>query len=219
MQALVLGRRRQGKSTVALAIAASQNNTTIIFDPNAQFCGFPTTSSVAEVERFLSATIESHARNVVVFRPQPGLTAEDFTALTDMLWGWDDFSLIIDEAAALQKPAYLHPNLERLVRQAPAGVVVIQTTHRIVDIHRLCRMLASDVWFFYVRQNDADLKTVQAEYCAEVAELIPYLRRYECLHYWLADGGAQRYAVWDDPKAWYVDLDNSNQEKTEKVTA
>ena len=74
MTALVLGRRRQGKSTLALALAASQHPTTVVFDPNAQFQRFPYTSDVDRI----SVELETGGEPVLVFRPRPETIEDDF---------------------------------------------------------------------------------------------------------------------------------------------
>lgn len=200
MNAVIYGRRRQGKSTLSLALALSRDKPIIIFDPNCQFgLGIIT----ADLER-VSTSIQNSDR-ITIFRPAAGQMQEQFDALVELLKEWEDYVLVVDETSVVQTRNSINPGLEYLMRQAPDSVDVIQSTHRIYDTQRLVRALATDAFIFRTTLKP-DLDVIQAEYSEEVAAEVRKLGIYECLHFWLGPGGEQYWSVWDTPAAWQVPI-------------
>ena len=200
MNALIYGRRRQGKSTLSLALALSTDKQVAIFDPNAQFHVGAIVTTADELNRSLD-----EGEHVVVFRPRPDEIDADFTIFGSTVWQWNPLAVIIDETSSVQSANRIHPELERLLRQAPDGVDLIQSTHRLVDTQRLTRSLATDMFFFQSTLR-ADLAVVEAEVSAKVAERIRSLPVYQCLHYWIDVGGVSRYSIWSESEVWYVGI-------------
>lgn len=201
MLAVMIGRRRQGKSTLALSVARSQKKTTIIFDPNNQYENIPT---IADLGAWM---IESSPESVGRIVPtDPVADWETIVAELDGgAWKWGDYALIVDECSMLMNPSKVHWALERYARTSPKDVSVILTTHRTVDVHTLFRALATD-WFIFNQQLDRDLENITDNFGADVAVASRGLANYHVLHYWLDAGGAPRFEVWDRPDEWFIDI-------------
>lgn len=208
-QVLILGRRRQGKSTLALALAASKGSV-VIYDPNGVFSRYATTSAP---DRILTE-LEKGRERVIVFRPRFEFKEDDFEALCLVLWPLDsdkprfqDYSIIVDEASCIQTPSRIHPQLERLLRLAPRDVLIIQTAHRLVDTHRLSRALATDVFLFH-NGSGKDLELIATEFESEdLRNAVAGLGEYEVAHYTILQGGKRAFWVWKRPGAWYLPLE------------
>jgi len=209
--AVIWGRRRQGKSTLALALAiASGKRPIIIFDACDQYTLFP----VAD-DDLLEELLDSEY-GVVRWSPagdDPENAFENLMAILDGgTWRWAEYALIVDESSILQRPQRIHPALDRLVRQAPDDIFVVQTMHRPSDAHPLVRSLASD-YFWFQTYLARDLGVVADTWGTEVAERISQLPSYHVLHFWLDLGGKPRWTIWSDPAIWYVPLRYSDVER------
>jgi hypothetical protein len=211
----VIGRRRQGKSTLSLAIARRFHTAIIIFDPNAQFNGYPV---FTETDRLL-AYMREYKCFIAVFRPEPGQVEEDFTALVEALKPYGNYALIVDEAASVQRAYGLNKELEWLMRQAPRDgvrgangemldVSVIQNAHRVPDIHSLCRGVATD-WFLFQTSLQRDLDAIEKQFGRDIAQTVPTLQRWHCVHVWQGYDGRIQYAIWRDPSEWYIRIGSS----------
>jgi len=193
--ALVLGRRRQGKSTLSLAIARARAPTVVVFDPNAQFDGF----GLIPIEELPDALEQDEA--VLVVRPDPGAVLDDWQAVAEILWGYEDYALILDEASVVQQPGWCDPWLERFLRQAPDSVSLIQNTHRAVDLVKLSRALATDLFLFRTTL-EADLRLLESEFPGLDVKRVACLPPYHVVHYtW--DGRRDHNYIWDDPGSWF----------------
>jgi hypothetical protein len=208
MNALVIGVRRQGKSTVSIAVAQSQSKTTVIFDPNEQFRNFPAIDVNAVEPALVAAAEDQRGRHVIRVVPEGGEKEiqDSFGQLTDVLWGWEDLTLIIDEASTVQAPSIIHDNLNRILRRAHASFHTIQTSHRITDFHRLSRSVSlSDVFAFRTVQS-GDIKRMGEEVDGRLVAILPTLGLYEVAHWWIRPGGDFAISVWRDPEEWYIDI-------------
>ena len=212
--AVIWGRRRQGKSTLALALAiASAKRPIIIFDPCDQYTLFP-----AANDDLLEELLDSEY-GVVRWSPagdDPENAFENLMAILDGgTWRWAEYALIVDESSILQRPQRIHPALDRLVRQAPDDIFVVQTMQRPSDAHPLVRSLASDYFWFHTYLA-RDLEVVADTWGTEVAERISQLPSYHVLHFWLDLGGKPRWTIWSDPAIWYVPLRYSDVERRDQ---
>lgn len=215
MNALIFGRRRQGKSTLSFFLARRRHQTVIVFDPNAQFDGRMVVYNLEDVREW----IDQGGRGEIIFRPTPGMIEEDFETLVEVLWNYGNYALIVDEASCVQNAHSIAPSLERLMRQAPrdgarnrsgaiVDVTVIQTLHRPADANTICRALATDAFIFQT-QLARDLDTVENQWGAEVRAHLSTLARWHCVHIWSDLDGSQRYSIWRDPSKWYVAIGSS----------
>lgn len=206
MNALIFGRRRQGKSTLSLTVAVNQYPRVIIFDPNCQFQCFPVTQDPADVEEWAEANVDNGAVSVVVYRPNVDTLHEDFEALTDALWQYEQFAFIVDETSVLQSPSWIHLSLDRLIRQG-RDIAIIQSTHRCVDTNRICRGLITD-GFFFQTEGQPDLAMIANDFMPALSEQLRGLGKHEVAHYWITeDGGLHHFNIWSNPAEWHVRIE------------
>lgn len=209
MNGLVFGRRRQGKSTLARFLARSKYKTVVYFDPNAQFRGLP--HQCFHLDEF--AEWLEDPRGEIVFRPDPREIETQFDEFVELLWPRGNYALVLDEASCLQNSHGTHPQLERLMRQAPrdgarnangqiVDVGIIQTIHRPSDANTICRALATDQFFFQA-QLRRDLDVVENQFGERVAAALPELARFHCVHVWSDLDGRIKHSCWSDPSRWY----------------
>lgn len=210
MNTTIYGKRRQGKSTLALALATTWHNRVVVFDPNDQF---PILRSISVGE--LSAWVDAHPENgsYQFIRVGPFDTEDvpdEFNNFSAALWERRDLSIIIDEAHMLQGNNSLDPNLDRWNRRSTADVAVIQTTHRIVDAHPDSRYHADNVFFFYADLS-RELKTIRENFGDRTAMLVPKLHPHQVVFWTKAVGGRPVAEVWPDGNEWFINLENQNQ--------
>lgn len=205
MLAVVIGRRRQGKSTLALALARAKRQSTIIFDPNDQFRAVASLPDVDALPQWLE---QSRADSIVRLVPAPPVE-ETWAALADTLdggnWNWAEYTLILDECSMLMQPNHLDEKLERFARTCPNDVHLVLTTHRPRDVHPLFRALATD-WFVFQSTIELDQRVLRDNFGPQLATAAATLPRYHVAHYWLETGGQPRVEVWDKPDEWFVDI-------------
>lgn len=201
MLAVIIGRRRQGKSTLALALARTHQMTTLVFDPNDQYGNI---EIITDLEEWMSNATPDSIGRVLATDP-----VADFENMTQGLdggeWRWSEYSFVIDECSMLMSPGYLHPGMERYARTSPKDVQVILTTHRIVDVHTLYRSLATD-WFVFHQYMERDIEYLSDQFGPAFAEECKTLGLYHVNHHWLAPGGEPRSEIWADPEEWYIDI-------------
>lgn len=206
-QILIFGRRRQGKSTLAFALARSLKNRTVIFDPNAQFSSF---TSIDNYDDLIDALVAEQP--VIRYAPLSSRPADEWPDFADIVWQFRDYALIIDECSVIQSASYVDDKLERFLRRAPDDVVIIQTTHRPVDTNKLSRQLATDVFCFQTRMK-ADLEMMRSDFSPDMPGAVQNLPEYHVLHYWGGRGGNYEHVIWNNPKDWYgrIGLTDRNQ--------
>lgn len=213
MNAVVIGRRRQGKSTLALRLCLTYHRTVFVFDPNNQFPSLESVNTIEELEDWLGQDVE---HGVIRFVPDPTRVEDDFSDLVDVIWPLGNYALLIDEAGSVQRPQGLHPQLERLMRQAPrdgatntsgqiTDVSICQTVHRPTDCHSLCRALATDTFLFQA-QLRRDLDLIESQYGDSVSSKLPALKRWELVHTYTDLNGRQQYSIWRNHQQWFIPI-------------
>lgn len=212
MNALIYGRRLQGKSTLSIALALSRKKPIVIFDTNSQYSQL--SGEVSDVNTLVKLLEADH--RIIRYVPEASEVHNGFSAFTDALWDWEDIVIIIDEAASVQTSGSVQPGLERLIRQAPDTVDIIQSTHRLVDTQRLTRALATDI-FMFQSSLSADLDLIASEFNKQVASYVKKLPVYYCIHYWLDRGGIEKWSLWDKPGEWYVRIGRDRNSQQEPV--
>lgn len=201
MLAVIIGRRRQGKSTLALALATRKQKAVIVYDPNNQYGHIPIIPSLPEWMATATPTSVGRIIPSDVVADWETMVAE----LDGGMWRWGDYSLIVDECSMLMHPAKVHWALERYARTSPKDVDVILTTHRTVDVHTLFRALATD-WFIFHQHLDRELDNIADTFGKDVANASKSLPNYHVIHFWLDAGGLPQYRIWDQPEKWYIDI-------------
>lgn len=201
MLSVIIGRRRQGKSTLALALARGEKRTTIVFDPNNQYENL---EIIQDIAQWMETSSPDSVGRIVPTDPKT-----DWEALTAVLdggtWNWGEYTLIVDECSMLMSPSYVHPILERYARTCPKDVSLILTTHRTVDVNTLFRALATD-WFIFNQHLDRDLENIEDNFGKEIATTAKSLPNFHVIHFWLDPGGEPKWDVWSDPAEWYIDI-------------
>lgn len=211
MNVLIYGKRRQGKSTLALALSLAFSRKVLIFDPNDQY---PRIVRVNPDEWFsqIKEEEEDGEHRIHLGRVGPfdsDEIEERFSEFSESVYSVPDISVIADEAHMLQGQNWIHPDVDRFNRRSPKSVVFLQTTHRIVNAHPDSRYHADHVFFFRA-DLPREIKTIGENFGPEVASVVPILGPHEALHFWREKGGIARYSTWDKPVEWYIDLGNQN---------
>jgi len=204
---LIYGTRKQGKSTLAVALAVSEHDRVVIFDPRGTFPVFQS----FQIEE-IHGRLASHRGGIQFTRVGPYDTDEvsdAFAEFTRVTREQENISVIVDEAHMLQGGNSLDPNLDRWNRESSSSVAVIQTTHRIVDAHPDSRYHADNVFFFYA-YLPRELKTIRENFGDDVAQMVPSLKRHQVIHWHKATGGIPVFVVWERGEEWYIDLENNN---------
>lgn len=209
---LLIGNRKQGKSTLSWVLANAANDCVVVFDPNGQFPNVERVA-VADIDARIAEWTESETTAPLWLRVGPLETNEvsrTFEALAQVLFQWEGFSLIVDEANQLQTANRIDPNLDRFLRRSPASVAIIQNTHRVKDTNTQTRFHSSD-WWMFLNERPADLDAIEKEWGnEEIVREIRALDAYQCVHVWRGHGGRIQFRVWDDPESWRVDIGNNN---------
>lgn len=208
-----MGRRRQGKSTLALYTAMKISEETgcgiFIFDPNAQYKRFRTVHTVSDLLTAIEEAREAKKieDRIIVYRPL-GDVQEEWEQFADAIWPFGNYVVIIDEAHNIQKPTYIDLKLSRLIRQAPTDtdapetVHILQNVHRPSDTHGLVRSQATH---FYIFRSTlpADLDVLEDNCGTEVAEIVSSLPKH---HYLIFDVDKEEYTVVNNPESWKIEL-------------
>lgn len=206
---LIYGTRRQGKSTLALALAVNAHRRVAIFDPNNQF---PLVQSVAmdSIGGRFAGRDETLQYDLVRVGPIDTERLQDaLSEFAAQLVEIHNVSVIVDEAHMFQGLNSIHPDLDRWQRRSTSELLLIQTTHRLVDATPDSRYHADDVFLFFAEMA-RERKTIRENYGEAIAFEVARLRKHEVIHWQRQEGGAGKWWVWDDPKEWYIDLENNN---------
>lgn len=228
MNIFILGRKYQGKSTLAIHLAlqikrARNGYRIVVFDPKWQTKVFPYTDNIDEFRDFLyNRDIDVDGATFFPARRFSDDDSEqvqkDFTEFCEAI-GMDahlknpparPLIVVIDEAYYLQGKGYLHPWLGRMIRLATEGkLYIIQAGHRPVDLTPDVRGKGDE--FFFFRQTDpADLRIV-TEICGEdCADAVASLDKHHVLRY---DVNRLTREAWRDPDAWYMDIGGNDERR------
>lgn len=199
MNTLILGRRRHGKSTLAMWLAQKQGRPIVVYDINAQFRAWP--ESVVYSADDLHVVLEVGRLKLIIFRPDD--EQKDFAAFAEELWDRQGYTLLVDEASFLQNPQTADPWLRKFIRAAdPEDIGLIQTTHMPADLWGKGRGLSSD-WYMFYLTRDADLRAVAEQCGEEVAVQVSKLGQREFVHYNLDTKASE---LVTDPTKWFVEI-------------
>lgn len=234
MNAIFVGEKRSGKTTLAFHLALETNGGIIVFDPKKEFRDWPATvSSIPEMEKFLK---QKH--RVIIWRPPTLAEGEEengderrpmqqsFNALAGwvlkkhdlaMAQGWDrtgyHFTLLVDEAYNLQSHAWINARLLRILSQCrPEILNVFQTFQSVKNVNSDSRSRVSD-WFLFTITLPSDLKRLEEFAMPEVIEQARTLPEHEYVHF-LNEKGKVASEVITNPDSWFEALDYEGEEKT-----
>lgn len=223
MNAIIVGFRRQGKSTLAIALAASQHKTILIWDPNDNYRSTAFSQvrpnqnwsgSGETVEQFMERAERSGEIEIARLGP---LDQQDidrhFQDLSDALWEWDDFSLVIDESMLLQNPMRRHPALDRFIRRSTAGMFIVQTCHRMFELNSLSRFLVDELYAFRL-ELPRERKLITDQFDSELGQVVSELEDREYAKWYRTATGRTYFYRQPDSSIWFVDLRNRNRRST-----
>jgi hypothetical protein len=214
---LAVGRRKEGKSTLALWLAFQSHAAVFVFDPRGMFAGH-VVRSPEELQNAIKEKLYADGQPIV-YRFDTGNAETAFDEMADVLFPpqftMGGFALIVDEAGELQGANQINDALRRAVAQHPTDgdfrVTIIQTSHRLSEYHGKCKALVDELYIFRTT-HPRDLQAL-LDYTGDesVLPIVQDLPQHHCLRYKFArqkDGVAQ-YEVWDNPTVWYVPMSGS----------
>src|SRR6266404_4319747 len=223
MNAIFVGEKRSGKTTLAFHLALETAGGIVVFDPKKEFRDWPGT--VSDVSGLNRAIKEKH--RVVIWRPQgdeDDAMQISFDALADWVLakhdlalakGWDKtgfhFTLLVDEAYNLQSHAWINAKLLRILSQCrPEILNVFQTFQSVKNVNSDSRSRVSD-WFLFTITLPTDLKRLEEFAMPEVIEQVRTLPEHEYVHF-LNEKGTVASEVVKDSADWYEPLDYEGKE-------
>jgi hypothetical protein len=204
---LDIGRRGQGKTTLALFMARRAARR-FIFDPRGLVEQTPgdrlKTSSPTTIAQGVDRVVDDQVPEIVITPTLEPQTA--FNALINELYEWlkrepkASFTLVIDELRFL--PDLETAQFEWLLRcSQPDRVHIILTCHRPADIPVNIRAIA-DQWLIFRVTQEHDLKVI-AERSPRAAAVARHLQKREFVAWDDAEGD---YKVFKRPDQWFVPL-------------
>lgn len=232
----VIGRRGEGKSTLAIFLARRiqktvQAHTIVIFDPKRTFRSIPHTNDLEVFDELLV----SPKYSAIAYQPYPRTAEEvqagvagEFENFCDALGiekhlGDENPSrpslgpvvIVVDESWLLQKAQNVNPWMEKLVRLADSKkLFLIQLAHRPGDFApRVSAQL--DELFIFRQFLPNDLDVIEEMAGPEVAQMASELQPHHLIRFEVSSGTSE---VWKEPRAWYSDIsdessgDNKNEQ-------
>ena len=221
MNAIFVGEKRSGKTTLAFHLALETVGGIVVFDPKKEFRGWPAT--VSDVAALNKAIKEKH--RVIIWRPQyEREIAESWEPLADWILerhdialanGWDKqgyhFTVLVDEAYNLQSHARIDQKLLRILSQCrPEVLNVFQTFQSVKNVNSDSRSRVSD-WYLFTITLPTDLDRLEEFAMPEVIEQVRTLPEHEYVHF-LNEKGTVSSEVVTDSDSWFESLDYEGKE-------
>lgn len=226
MNAVFVGEKRSGKTTLAFHLSLETSGGIIVFDPKKEFRDWPATvSDIPALERALK---QKH--RVIIWRPPSDDDEHDervgdkpmqqsFNALGSwviqkhdlaLAQGWDkigyQFTLLVDESYNLQSHAWINKKLLRILSQCrPEILNVFQTFQSVKNVNSDSRSRVSD-WFLFTITLPTDLHRLEEFAMPEVIEQVRTLPEHEYVHF-LNEKGTVSSEVVTDSDSWFENLD------------
>jgi len=226
LNAIFVGEKRSGKTTLAFHLALETNGGIVVFDPKKEFRGWPATvSDVAGLEK---AIRQKH--RVVVWRPPSNIEIVDsWSVLADWILekhdlaladGWDragfHFTVLIDEAYNLQSHARIDQKLLRILSQCrPEVLNVFQTFQSVKNVNSDSRSRVSD-WYLFTITLPTDLDRLEEFAMPEVIGQVRTLPEHEYVHF-LNEKGTVSSEIVKNSDSWYESLDYQPKEKENAI--
>jgi len=201
MITLVIGRRVQGKTTLAYHLGRKKP-TLVIFDPRGTFSN----SEISEIEIYERLDLDSQ----IVVHPE-GKVSDSFINVCEAVKDWirdnpgEPLAFLVDEARFIDSPSGVPESFDWIIRFSDPKIVdVLLTAHRPSDISVDIRAIA-DYWCIFRTTQEHDLKVIAERCGGEVADAVRML-------------GDREFVVWNDglakmhvnrePNSWYVALNS-----------
>lgn len=216
MITLIIGRREQGKTTLAY-YQAEREPTVLIFDPRGMFEEDFLQKEAAQHGFDLYAMLDTLPR--VVVHPE-GDVIQSFNDTCDVMRDWlrdnpnEPVAFLVDEARFVKVGTGSSPSFDHITRYtAVKNVKIILTAHRPADIAVDLRAIA-DYWCVFHTTQEHDLEVIEERCGAEAVRMVRELRTREFLVW--NDGKAKMHVV-RNPSAWHVSLNPHQTAKVEET--
>lgn len=207
MLTLIIGRRKQGKTTLAYSLAL-RAPTRVVFDPRGQF---RTTDDVLPDGEGLYELLDT--RSEIIVQPREYVRSA-FTKVCQDFADWiennpqEEAVLLADEVLFIDTPNTDYPSLDRIIRFGdPARTGVIMTAHRPGDISTDIRAIA-DYWCMFKTTQEHDLKVIDQRCGSQVADLVSRLQAKQYVVWSDAEGV---FTVKQDASKWYVRIERKSE--------
>lgn len=203
---LVIGRREQGKTTLAVYMAAKVPSR-MVFDPRGMIRrpGAVVVHTADELGGAMDALRDDEVAEVVYTPVEDDLQAA-FGAYSDELRLWiverphKKLVALVDEISfvSLDVPAF-----QWALRCSPRDRIhIILTCHRPADVPVSVRTI-TDMWVLFPARQEHDLEVIRRRCSPEVAERVTKLQARQFVVW---DDATASSRVYDDPSAWYLPL-------------
>jgi hypothetical protein len=213
----VVGRREEGKTTLAMYLAASRYKGRVVFDPRGMIEGV-----ICNGSDDLEIAIQEcrWQQGPLVYRCKSSDNAEEFETCCSVLFppGFSrgGFAFVVDESGLLQSSQGINAELLRIVKQHPTyppreSVMVIQTNHRLAEFNNSCKALMDELYIFQTTlPRDLDVLEEHTG-LPEISEIVKRLPPHHCVRYLYGrqPEGHSQYQVWSDPAVWHVRLNSA----------
>jgi hypothetical protein len=214
----ICGRREEGKTTLAMYVAAQRHKGVVAFDPRGMIEGVVVWGP-DDLERAIQERVWEDGP--IVYRFDSTDPDEDFSAVTTVLFPprftRGGFAFVIDEAGLLQGSNNINAELLRIIKQHPTKpqrerVTIVQTNHTLYEFHRGSKSLMDELYMFQLTHY-RDLEAV-AEHTGsdELAEQVGGLPPHHAVRFFYGRQaeGKQQWELWDKPEAWHIRATNTD---------
>jgi hypothetical protein len=232
MNIIVVGARKEGKTTLAMWLLSQRHKGIVVFDPRGMVEG-----EVVHDPQQLEEAIKNwsdhwdgdhrHQRQPIVYRFDSSDHDQEFTDFCSIIFPprftIGGFGVLVDEAGMLQGANSIHPELARAIKQHPMEgqclpgeeVTIVQTMHVLGESWAKGRSLINELYMFRLT-SPSDTKAI-VEYTGkpELVEVIENLPQHHCVRY-INDrqpAGTPEYIVMDDSDEWHIGA-TANDPKT-----
>lgn len=208
---LVIGRREQGKTTLAYWMA-SRSPRRLIFDPRGMMGGRRYTNSAAletacdELAAGTLLTENGHPTGEVVFTPFGDVHA-GFAAFAGEVQRWVLHTPDVPLAVLVDEVSFVHPErvsafmwAVRCCRRDTVDFLV--TAHRPADVDTDIRAV-TDHWCLFAIRQEHDLAVIKERCTADVLRRVQALEPRQFIQWDDAKGEARIFA---DPSVWFIEL-------------
>jgi hypothetical protein len=169
--------------------------------------------------------VEDNDQWVAEYVPPGRDLDEEFKAFGNALWGWGNFTFIIDESSEIQSPGQVNPVLAQYMRRCPRRekgdknpVDVIQTTHFPVDLNKVSIGLADEAYIFKLTR-ERDYFRVRTEFGEQVATAVSQLKTPESYppgrEVVKVNVDTGEFFIMTDPEQWHVEMRKPKNDEEE----
>lgn len=210
MIALCIGRKEQGKTTLAYHLVL-QMPQRVIFDPKEKFL---TTDLIVDGIDSYDALSDGEPE-VIVYAGS--FTASRFQEASRDVNDWakehreKSFGFLVDEVGMALEDG-IPEEFGSLLKTAPKNQArIVMTTWRAVEVPPLIRSQV-DHWFIFKNVEPRDLEIIEERVGEEAAKQVQTLPPHAFVH--IDDEHAERkIRVVNDPGLWYVDIEKIQEKK------